>query len=123
MKVAIDIRFSNEKIQLDNGYHFIEWNYPVLPRTGEFVCVPSQFLSDKMREFFKKTTVFSVFPELFEIPEYGSPFENDKEKTLFDWYSEDNSDRFYVGDIEWNYDEENGHFPIINISEYEVYNQ
>ncbi len=122
MKVAImlwfDFNRKNNKteIEVDHCPHFIEWNYPVLPSTGQFICQPARFLSIKMSETFKKLKISDVYNSKITDPIIEGLLDT-RDETLFDRYNDANGDRFIVGDIEWLYTDEIGDYPLIHIHE------
>ncbi|MDH6358910.1 hypothetical protein [Parabacteroides sp. PF5-9] len=120
MKVAIFLNFDIDKRQLireiekDSCPHIIEWNYPVLPSTGDYICQPARFLSPKMTEDFKRLKVKDIF-NLSDVPLDMMDMEA-REENLYDFYNYANGDRFQVSSIEWLYDPDyGGDYPLINI--------
>ena len=112
MKVAVFLWFNSPKIENENKPHFIEWNYPVLPRMGEYVCNQSRFLSENMKESFKKIMLSDFF---YDSNVLGTP--RIDEETLYEFYSDQNGDRWMVESVEWLYNNEIGDYPLITIVE------
>jgi hypothetical protein len=112
MKIAVMMFFSSQKIKNENEPHFIEWDYPVLPRMGEFVCNQSRFLSEKRKESFRKIMLSDI---IYDSNVPGTPRVDDE--SLYDYYSDQNNDHWVVKSVEWLYDEENGDYPLITIFE------
>lgn len=73
-------------------------------------CNPAQFLSDREKEVFESIKLKDFHKQFNE-----NIHTNSKEYSLFDFYNDSNGDRFIIKDIEWIYDKEEGHYPIINI--------
>jgi hypothetical protein len=123
MRIAVHVFFEfNSKtnkieIEVESSPHFMDWKYPQLPRVGEYICQPARFLSAEAAETFKGIKVKDFF-----INDESDPLlkhsRHEEEDSLFDFYDNANSDRFLVESIEWLYDEEEeGHYPLINIAE------